>query len=177
MKSVVRFFKTYPIVGILLFSCIIHIPYLGGGFVWVDHNDIERKEAVVSLSHLSDAFTKPFGETSFYRPIVVLVNSLDVFYHGDFAFGFHLTNLLLHLLFLFLLGYFLRIFFPHRKGYILAAQLLFAIHPMSILITGAITRRQESLLAIFYFLTLIFYAKARVSPNFKSIFFAAFFFL
>jgi tetratricopeptide (TPR) repeat protein len=178
MNKIVQFISNHTLAIILLFGFIIHLPYLQAGFVWVDHHDIVEKNALItSINQIPEVFSMPFGTTSFYRPAVVLTNSIDYAYHGNFAFGFHLTNLVLHLLVVYFLGIFLESFVPITRKVIYVAQFIFAVHPMSILIVGAVTRRQETMLALFYFLTIIYYAKARLGKRLIDILFSSFFFL
>ncbi|MBI3443252.1 hypothetical protein HY008_01140, partial [Candidatus Woesebacteria bacterium] len=153
--------KNYLVLTVLIITFLAHITYINNDFVWIDHNDIEEEHAVLPLNKLSKVLFIPFGQTSFYRPMVTLLNSLDFALYHKWAPGYHFTNLLLHLIATLLIGIFLSTFWKLTRKQIFWASVVFGIHPMSILIVGAVTRRQESLMLIFIFLSIYLYAKAR----------------
>ena len=69
-------------------------------FVWDDHLLVETNRAVTGPGRLGDAFRKPLPlrETKeLYRPVVVLSYRLNHAISGLHPWGYHLTNLLLHL--------------------------------------------------------------------------------
>jgi tetratricopeptide (TPR) repeat protein len=77
---------------------------LGGGFVWDDHHLIEDRAQVLELGAPWTYFTATFWDQpeqrsagSFYRPLVTLSYAVDHRLWRGHPFGFHLTNLLLHL--------------------------------------------------------------------------------
>lgn len=93
-------------LGLLLVGIIlVYLPSLDGAFVWDDIPLIERSRFVTSLQPLWEYFTVPFWGTDeleiatpgFYRPLVTLSYAVDHALHGSNPTGFHLTNLLLHL--------------------------------------------------------------------------------
>ena len=141
---------------VLIFTFFVHIQYLNSGFIWLDHNDIEQGFTILPLNELFRSLTTPFGQTSFYRPLVVALNSLNMAVLGT-PFGFHLINLALHLFVVFLFYKFMKIYSKLDNNHILIGAIILGIHPLSILIIGSITHRQESLLLIFTLLSLNFY--------------------
>lgn len=162
MQKIHFFLKRHQLVLIAIaVTFFVHLTYLKAGFVWIDHNDIEEKQAVVALYEIPRAFATPFGQTSFYRPVVTIVNSFDYALYGTNPSGFHMTNLLLHLGVVIVAGLFLKLFFNLNEIQVFLARLFIGVHPMSILIVGAVTRRQETLAALFILLTLILYIQVR----------------
>lgn len=93
-------------VAALLAVTIVYAETLGGAFVWDDRYLIEDAPLVTEPQPLSAYFANPFwvgGEQgsdarAYYRPLVTLSYALDHALHGANPAGFHLTNLLLHLL-------------------------------------------------------------------------------
>lgn len=154
---------------ILIFTFLIHITYIPNGFTWLDHRDIESQRAIIPLSQIYKAFTNRYADTGFYRPIVTILHSLDYAFYKNWAPGFHLTNVLLHTAAAAALPGFLTAFFLFEPWQILLATLIFGVHPFSILPVGAISYRPEPLLALFVFVSMNFYSKARHSPNLKNI--------
>lgn len=159
LKKHISLRSALPII--ILTSFLMHLSYLPNGFVWLDHNDIEARGAILPLSKLSAAFFMPFGTTGFYRPMVTIIHSLDAFFYGQFAQGYHFTNVLLHLMVTTLVPFFLITFISLTPLEILLAGLIFGLHPLSFLPVGVISYRPELLLALFTFLSVIFHAKAR----------------
>jgi protein O-mannosyl-transferase len=179
MKNVTNFFARkkffFFAIGITFF---VHLIYLKAGFVWVDHHDIEEKYAVVALSDIGKTFLTQFGDTSFYRPLVVILNSIDFALYGMEPFGYHLTNLLLHIGVVVAAGLFLKLMLNLKDEEVFLSRVFIGVHPMSILIVGAITRRQETLAAIFIFCAGVSYIYARKTGLFKyTILFLVTFFL
>jgi hypothetical protein len=95
----------------LLLCCLLvavlaaYIPVLGGGFVWDDHHLIEDSPLVQELRPLPEYFAQGFWrdedpqhEATYYRPLAILSLAVDKKIFGDNSGGFHLTNLLFHLL-------------------------------------------------------------------------------
>lgn len=145
---------------IISFVLATHISYISNGFTWMDHNDIEQKRAVLPIGQVYKAFFIPFGETSFYRPVVMIVNSIDYALYGKDAGGFHMTNILLHIMVVVVSVKFMTIFFDFNEKEKFIGALIVGVHPAAIFIAGSITQRQEALMLIFIMLAVIFYARA-----------------
>lgn len=168
-----------PIYGlVLLFVFLLHVTYLPNGFVWLDHGDIEAKRTLVPLTQIEYMFVSPFGQTGFYRPLITLLNSTDYALYGLFAPGYHLTNVLLHVLVVAVVPLFLSVFFAFTFGEIILLMLIVGLHPLGWLPVGAIGYRPELLVTFFILLSVYFHAKARLtgSPFFATIALIAFFF-
>jgi hypothetical protein len=155
-----------PVLGLLCMAALFAVfsTYLANGFVWLDHGDIQDGRAILTFSHLLNAFVKPFAATGFYRPLVTLVHSCDAAVWKSWAPGFHCTNLLLHLIAALSAPLFLGCFFPLSRLERWATVLVFAVHPIAFLPAGCISFRSESLMALFTFLSLWSYCKARKAP-------------
>lgn len=138
-----------------------HTTYIPNGFAWLDHGDVVDGRAILPFSQILSAFVTPFGETSFYRPLVTLTLSADSALYGDRAWGFHLTNVLLHA------GACAAFFWAGRKLITLPAWMLgcglvvAGVHPLSWLPVGAISYRPDLLAVLFTFLALGCYEEVR----------------
>jgi tetratricopeptide (TPR) repeat protein len=144
-------------------ALVTHASYLANGFTWLDHLDIERQAAIVPLSDWTSAFLTRFGDTGFYRPLVTLAHSLDRALWGDWAPGFHATNVLLHAAVATAAVPFARCLFGLAPREAMLAALVMALHPLSSLPAGAISYRPELLAALFTLLAVWFHARARQS--------------
>lgn len=169
--------SSLSILLVIVFTFVTHLTYLNNDFTWLDHNDIEAGNAILPINKLHQAFFTPFGQTSFYRPVVTILNSIDYFLYHQWPVGFHITNLLLHLGVVALVGLFLSVFFNLNPWQKFLASLIVGVHPGSILVVGSITQRQEPLLLIFTMLTVYFHKKARETKKWRYIFLTLAFFL
>lgn len=149
----------------------VHTSYLINGFVWLDHGDIEAGRSILTDKPLLHAFVTPLGETHFYRPIVTLLNTLDFRLYGLWAPGYHLTNTILHIVATASVVVFVRIYFKLSSKTALLAGLIFGVHPLSWLPTGAISYRSELLLVIGICTTLSFHVLSETRRKIRYIFF------
>ncbi|AGC47129.1 hypothetical protein MYSTI_05853 [Myxococcus stipitatus DSM 14675] len=87
----------------LLLVALAYANTVRGTFVWDDHSLIEEQSLVRELAPLPDYFTRMFWSDSlsvsrgYYRPLVTLGYAVEYALWGGAAAGFHLTNLLFHL--------------------------------------------------------------------------------
>ena len=157
---------------VLGITLLTHASYINNDFTWLDHIDIEQGKAIISPSQWHMAFAARYGETGFYRPLVTLTHSVDATFYGQWPPGFHLTNVLLHLVVVASAVLFLGCFFPMKRREALLTGLIFGVHPLSWLPVGAISYRPELLVTLFTFLAVYFHARARNSSSRKLISFA-----
>lgn len=100
----------------------------------------------------------------YYRPLFDLTLGLDFLAWGWSAFGYHLTNLLLHLgctLLVGLLGRSLRL----GRGASTIAALFFGLHPIHEMSIYWIAGRTDLLCTIFYLASVLLYARAFARPR------------
>ena len=84
---------------------VVYAPTLGAPFVWDDSRLVLDSPEIRSLD-LGHAFLKPFwfgapgeaGSSAFFRPLTSLSFGVDYRLHGDNPAGYHLSNLVFHLL-------------------------------------------------------------------------------
>ncbi len=148
---------------IIAIITLVHLSILGNAFTWLEHNDIEEGRAIAKLGNVSPIFYKPFGETTFYRPVVILINSLDNIFWGKNPLGYHLTNLILHLVVAISFTYFCKVFWKLKDNLALLGMLILGVHPYSVFIVSSIVERQESLMVLFIIWTIYFYANSRLA--------------
>lgn len=143
---------TAVFLSLLLAGTLLHVPALAGGFVWDDDQMIVTNPELRDLSTIPDVFGHNYfgdrGDAELYRPLVNV--SLAIDWHlwghderGDATpFGYHLTNLLLHLgatvlLFTLLRRLTTRPLLPE------AAALIFLVHPAAAEPVGWIVSRAD----------------------------------
>ncbi len=140
---------------------ICHGSYFLNGFTWLDHGDIEAGRAILQPTELHRAFTTPFGQTGFYRPVVTILHSIDHMLYAQWAPGYHLTNIFLHLLVVLGSIMFTKTSFELERKECLLVGMLVGAHPLSWLPVGAIAYRQETLAVFFVLLAGIFHVRFR----------------
>jgi protein O-mannosyl-transferase len=92
------------VLSLLAVACV-YATTLDGTFVWDDRELILRSPSVRHLGTIGDYFGRPFWQEStvthqpavYYRPLVTLSYTVDYLLHGENPAGFHLTNVVWHL--------------------------------------------------------------------------------
>jgi len=86
---------------LIVASFALYANSLSGGFIWDDRSLILQNPIVQDPFRVFEAFRGRLflftREFDYYRPVVILSFALDQLFYGGRAFGFHLTNVLLHL--------------------------------------------------------------------------------
>ena len=148
----------------LLIVVVTAVPFLGSldndfvnwdDGVYVTHN---RQIQDLSWDSIQEIFSTPVRRT--YAPLTLLSLGLDHAIWSLDPFGYHLTNLLLHLantLLLFLLMWRLT---NHLLPSLLAA-LLFGVHPVHVESVVWITERKDVLSTLFFLTSLLCYLRFR----------------
>ena len=142
-----------------------------GAFVFDDVKAIVENTHLRRLLPLKESLTGPWDSAVRDRPIVSLTLALNYAAGGLRTGGYHLFNLAVHIIAgLTLFGLLRRTFLSpvlsnryHRAsvGLSLAISLIWIVHPLQ---TGSVTyiiQRSESLGALFYLLTLYFFARGQ----------------
>jgi len=149
-------FVQYIIIAILVI--IVYAPLATGDFVFDDQTLIRDNSYITQLQSLSSYLSQEDGivdeqdkgllHTGYYRPLVNVTYFLDYKLWGMKAYGFRITNLLLHLLACFLLYELLFMLIGSRPE-IFWAILLFAVHPLHTETVSIIVSRNNILVTIF----------------------------
>jgi tetratricopeptide (TPR) repeat protein len=153
---------------LIIIVCVVAAYYnsLGNTFVFDDESVILGNQSLTSLSNIPKFFT---GEEGFhkiigkyYRPIVSSSYNIDFAIWQLNPFGYHLTNLLIHLIATLILFRILQILFYRYKYGVLAALLgtiIFAVHPIHTEAVSWISGRTDSFVTLFFFAAFLYYLK------------------
>jgi tetratricopeptide (TPR) repeat protein len=122
-------------------------------------DDIPSIAGNATIRHLGTAFWAPIGTTAGGRPVLNLSLALDYAISGTAVWSYHATNLAIHILAGLTLFSILRRALPGRAAQpaLLAAfscALLWSLHPLQTESVTYIIQRAESLMGLFYLLTL-----------------------
>jgi hypothetical protein len=147
---------------VLVLTVAAHFQGLWGQFVeWDDTTHITRNLVIRSLSvhNLWVMFTQPTAKL--YCPLTWLSFAIDYQIWGRDPFGYHFTNLLLHvantLLVLVLARKVLSGRSAHAAGAALLTAAIFGVHPLHVESVAWATERKDVLFVVFYLLGLISY--------------------
>jgi len=155
---------------IALLCLMVFVPALAAGFVHWDDDDLlftATRHQDVSPTYLAWMWTTSSAGHS--QPLTQLSYALDSSWTGYDPFGYHLTNVALHLVntvLFYLLALRLirrgvsRPCHPRSKALYLAAGFaaaLFSVHPLRVESVAWIAERRDVLCGVFYLLSLLFY--------------------
>ena len=118
------------------------------------------RQDYLSFSNIRNIFSNTvFGvETDKYcRPILNLTFLCEKYLYGTQPFGYHFTNVVIHLFSVFSVYLFLSLFYDRKKTLIFCS--LFACHPAIVQAVAWIPGRNDSLLTLFVVLSFYFFIK------------------
>ena len=158
-------------------------PSMGGGFIFDDIPNIEKNLQIRIDSWSFDALRAVLLESlQVRRPVVNLTFAINHYLHGYDVWGYRIFNILIHLVNSFLV-YSLAVttlrtpalagIYRKPAHIALVAAALFLVHPVAVQSVAYVVQRMASLATMFFLLSLICYAKARMSPRHKHGFFLA----
>jgi hypothetical protein len=151
---------------IALFTFIIYYNALQNDFAFDDESVILGNSSITSLSNIpkfffaQEGFHKVIGR--YYRPVVSSTYNIDYAIWQFNPFGYHLTNILIHIIAtLLLFALLLNIFKDYRNKKIISliCTLIFAVHPIHTEAVSWVSGRTDSLVTLFFFAALLFYIK------------------
>ena len=154
------------LVGIIVYANTFHVP-----FVLDDEGSITQNPVIRNLANF-------YANSSGYdylpnRYIAFLSFALNYHFGGLAVFGYHMVNLVIHLLAAVLVYVLVLLSFrtpfmqasrlePRRNGVALLAALLFVAHPVQTQAVTYVVQRMTSLATMFYLLSLALYVLARL---------------
>ena len=138
---------------IIVASVVVFWPALHGDWLWDDDVDITGNPITQSPGGLWNIWFNPGTQIDYY-PIKASVQWIQWHLWGNDTFGYHLTNLVLHIVSALLVW---RLF--HRLGLKLAwlGGLIFAVHPALVESVAWIAELKNTLSMPFFLLSAIFY--------------------
>lgn len=159
----------YIIVGLVAF--IVYSNSLSNAFVFDDESVVLSDPSITQLSNIPKFFTGQEGFHKvigrYYRPVVSLSYTIDCAIWGLKPFGFHLTNVLIHVINSLIVLRILMLLFPGRRGsqskrsllIPIVGALIFAVHPIHTEAVAWVSGRTDSLAFTFFGLSFIYFLK------------------
>lgn len=167
-----RIKAVYCYITIVLITFLVFYNSLSNEFVFDDESVIVNNVSIQDLSNIpkfftaSEGFHKVIGR--YYRPVVSMSYSIDYSIWGLDPYGFHLTNLIIHIICCLLVFRILSVLFwryKYRNLFALISTLIFAVHPIHTEAVSWVSGRTDSLVTLFFlssFLCYIEFTKEKV---------------
>lgn len=157
------------IIFIIILGFILYANSINGSFVWDDEALIADNTYIRDWHHLPEIFTQSIGAgagkfSRSYRPIQIFSYLIDFSLWKTDIRGYHITNIILHILVALSLFWLINILF---KDKILAfiASILYMAHPIHPEAIAYISGRADPLASIFMLLCFILYVKDTKANN------------
>ena len=177
----------FAIWGVLAITVITFLPINNAEFVnWDDKEYVLENPYIQNLGieNIKTFFLSgihpdyPSGIASNYHPLTMLSLAFNYSMTQLDASSYHWTNLLIHLLNVFLVYLFLGLFFGKKNSLLMTfGALLFAIHPMHVESVAWVSERKDVLFTFFFLLGLISYIKSKQGLKFQTLLVYLFFIL
>jgi len=167
--------ETLFLLFLALIVILIYANTLGSPFIFDSRNNIESNPHIriseITLNSLADA---AFKSNAQQRPLSNLTFALNYYLHGYNVVGYHVVNILIHISTGFLLYFLVKATFctPALKSrydnvmwisFFTAA--VWMVHPLQTQSVSYIVQRMNSLAAMFYVLSILLYARFRLSAR------------
>jgi tetratricopeptide (TPR) repeat protein len=167
-------FNWIGVIAIVILGMLIYANSFDCAFQFDDKHNIVDNEAIKSLTSV-----KQMWDINHSRFLAFYSFAINYHFGQLNVWGYHFVNMLIHLLNASLVFWIVRLLFKsptlkehslaqHQSAIALITALLFVSHPLA---TGAVTyivQRMASMVAMFYFLSIAFYLKGRLTSGTKS---------
>ena len=171
-------YETLFLLSLALLVILIYANTLGSPFVFDSRNNIESNPHIrISKITLNDLAAAAFKSPAKQRPLSNISFALNYYLHGYNVVGFHVVNVLVHIATGFLLYFFVKSTFRtpalrSRYGDYMWISFfttaVWMVHPLQTQSVSYIVQRMNSLAAMFYILSIMLYARFRLSGQQKN---------
>jgi len=149
---------------VIVLGFAVYANSLNGKFVYDDRDLIENNTLIKEWPISPKIFTTYFAQGScekspFYRPFQMIAYAIDYRMWKLNVVGYHLTNILLHILAALCVYWLINILFNDKILSALTA-VFFAVHPIHTGVVNYISSRADSLYLFFMLASFIFYIKS-----------------
>ncbi|MDX9906819.1 MAG: tetratricopeptide repeat protein, partial [Bacteroidales bacterium] len=141
---------------ILLISLLSYLPVFQNELLTYDDQAYIQNNPMVYSMDLKEIFTQ--NVKSNYHPVTILVLALEYRMFGLDPTGYHVFNLILHLVNTLLVFYALWLL-TRKAGIALVASLLFGVHPLHVESVAWVAELKDLLYTLFFLASYIFYLK------------------
>jgi tetratricopeptide (TPR) repeat protein len=140
----------------LLLTLIGYIPAFSAGFVeWDDQDYVSKNQIIRSFSDFGKFFTTIIQGN--FHPLTMISLAINYAISGENPFSYHLFNVILHLINVFLVYRFVMKLTGNNAFVAFTTAILFGIHPMHVESVAWISERKDVLYTVFFLPGLISY--------------------
>lgn len=158
-----KYFSFIACVLIIVLGFSVYMNSLNGRFVWDDEDLVKNNIYIKDRSYIGKIFTEDIEggagkRSSLYHPFQIFTYAIDYSFWKLNPLGYHLTNVLLHILVGLALFWLIAIIFSDT---LLAffTGILFIAHPIHTEAISYISSRSDPLFTLFTLLCFVFYIK------------------
>jgi len=155
--------RVIGIIAIIFITFLIYIPAIKGGFIWDDPSFLTKNPIIKAQNGLYRFWLTT--EPPDYFPLTSTTLWFEWRLWGMRATGYHIVNVLLHILSALLIWAILdRLKIPMAW----LAGLIFAVHPVNAEAVAWITQRKTTLPMVFYLLSILLYLKFETTERIRD---------
>ena len=174
LKSFNEKINFIAILTIVLLGAVVYFNSLNNEFLWDDNQLIVENQYITNWNKIPAIFTKDIGagcenfygdNNSFYRPLQIVTYSIDYQFWRLHATGYHITNIVLHILTGCVIFWLVSILF-NDKPLALLTSLLFIVHPVHGEAVAYISGRATLMAALFMLLASSLYVSCKSKENY-----------
>ncbi len=146
--------RVLSVIALIFITFLIYMPAIQSGFIWDDPSFLTKNPIIKAQDGLYRFWLTT--EPPDYFPLTSTTLWFEWRLWGMHAMGYHIVNVLLHILSALLLWAILdRLKIPW--GWL--AALIFAVHPVNVEAVAWITQRKTTLPMVFYLISILLYLK------------------
>lgn len=151
------------IILIIILGVTVYGNSLNGQFIWDDEHLIKDNIYIRNWSHMPQVFTEGIGagsemEYHFYRPFQIVTYMVDYSLWKLNVKGYHLTNILLHILVAVGIYCLINVLFNDNLLSLLTGS-FYVVHPIHTEVVTYLSGRADSLSLLFILLCILLYLK------------------
>ena len=158
--------KSILIIAVIIIACLCsYFNTLSADFVWDDNIFIASNPYMKSFKFLPQFLIQDFWKvgirtvtSEYYRPLLAASFMLDYTIWHNNPFGYHLTNLIFHILVCIFIFLFVQLLIKNRFISFTSA-LLFSVHPVHTEAVSFISGRVDVISLAFFMLSLVLFLK------------------
>ena len=165
----------FEIVSLVLLTVIIYGGTLNHSFHLDDGSNISSNK-LIQISNLSinELVKAGFESVNSKRPVANISFALNYYFHGLDVKGYHIVNIIIHLLAGIVLYYFVKITLSIRlvrdkfdETWFIPffTALIWLVHPLHTQSVTYIVQRMNSMASMFFIMAMLFYVKGRLTPE------------
>jgi Flp pilus assembly protein TadD len=166
-------YETLFLLSLALIVILSYANTLGSPFIFDSRNNIESNPHIrISKITLNDLADAAFKSPEKQRPLSNISFALDYYLHDYNVVGYHVVNILIHISAGFFLYFFvkstlrtpaLRSRYSNHMWISFFTAAVWMVHPLQTQSVSYIVQRMNSLCAMFYILSILLYARFRLS--------------